>query len=91
MRLFCLTVFLSSCLLVSASAATPEAPAPQTDKGVRFPHKPHAAAISCNICHKGTSGKTRIDRSMGHGLCLDCHRQQQRGPRECTGCHPKTR
>jgi hypothetical protein len=67
---------------VAPIATTPE-------QKIRFPHKPHASVISCNTCHKGSSGHPELDQSLGHGLCLDCHRKKQRGPTECQGCHIK--
>lgn len=56
-------------------------------KHIMFPHKSHAASIACNTCHRGKTGKIDLDRDMGHGLCLDCHRQRKTGPVDCSACH----
>jgi hypothetical protein len=71
---------------MEASAANSDSIAKNT---IRFPHKSHTSVTPCNSCHKGESGSPKLDQSLGHGLCLDCHREQQRGPTECRGCHTR--
>ncbi len=59
------------------------------DKSFYFPHKQHVSVVECNTCHHGTSGQPIFSQSLGHGLCLDCHRQKNKGPVKCAGCHKK--
>jgi predicted CXXCH cytochrome family protein len=84
--------------LVSAAPAFAAAPtAPQTLKGekqpaVTFNHKTHAS-LDCTKCHADAKGG-KIDglvgnKDKGHGLCLECHKTQAKGPTKCAECHKK--
>ncbi|MGE4545544.1 MAG: hypothetical protein AB7D06_15700 [Pedobacter sp.] len=74
-------------LEIGSQQAKAESPPRPDDKKVHFPHGPHASAIECNTCHIGASRRPSIDQSLGHGFCLECHRQKHNGPTECSGCH----
>ncbi len=38
----------------------------------------------CAPCHMGEEGYKKM-----HGLCVDCHINRKKGPRECYDCHAK--
>ena len=57
---------------------------------VTFDHDLHKkAAGSCVKCHEGAPGPIDVDKSLGHGLCKDCHKDMG-GPTKCNECHKKS-
>lgn len=56
---------------------------------VTFDHSMHKKAIgNCSKCHEGAPGPMEVDKSVGHGLCKDCHKEMN-GPTKCNACHKK--
>ncbi|MDY0262956.1 MAG: cytochrome c3 family protein [Syntrophotalea acetylenica] len=97
--IFCLALSLEGCREAGSQVASaqtemplevtsPQTAVPENEK-LRFPHKPHATLMACSTCHRGGNEKAALTREMGHGLCLDCHRQNKKGPVECAGCHSR--
>lgn len=45
----------------------------------------------CSACHQDSFNPDRPERiglkAAYHGQCLECHRQEARGPVDCNGCH----
>jgi predicted CXXCH cytochrome family protein len=94
-------IFSIAAALALASAApalaagTPPAE-PKTLKGdkqpaVTFNHKTHP--MDCTKCHADAKGG-KIEglvnnKEKGHGLCLECHKTQAKGPTKCAECHKK--
>lgn len=59
----------------------------ETDSGTKV--------IKCTTCHLDPKGKVPSMREMSltknpfHTRCIECHKQQKKGPTACTGCHIK--
>jgi hypothetical protein len=61
-----------------------------TDFFVIFPHVEHQKILGgCTECH-GTKEPGPIAKSgkdWAHVTCIGCHRENNAGPVECSGCH----
>jgi len=51
---------------------------------------------TCASCHldpeKATTPSSRemsLSKNPFHSLCIDCHKEQTKGPTKCDDCHPK--
>ena len=89
---------IAAALALSVGTAYAAAPTePQSLKGekqgaVTFNHKSHAS-VDCAKCHADAKGG-KIEglagsKDKGHGLCLECHKAQAKGPTKCAECHKK--
>ena len=49
----------------------------------------YADAQSCSECHDPAEGDEEIPKRADafHLQCIDCHKDFEAGPTECTGCH----
>ena len=58
---------------------------------VFLPHKQHAEAFGCAVCHSGQEhpGPFELGKDKAHALCQGCHKEQQAGPTSCAKCHQK--
>lgn len=51
--------------------------------------------VKCSSCHLDPKDKAPSMREMSvqknpfHSLCIDCHKQQKKGPTVCKDCHVK--
>jgi len=66
---------------------------------VTFPHEAHQALTDCKTCHHtgeyaactschdGTKAPKAKDAF--HKRCIDCHKEQKKGPAKCKECHVK--
>jgi len=76
---------------VSVAADAPAAPAtlPAKNGNVTFQHKTHAA-VKCDVCHgAGAPAKMELGKDKAHGLCVECHKKEAKGPQKCAECHKK--
>jgi predicted CXXCH cytochrome family protein len=75
-----------------AFAAAPTSPNTLKAKNgdVTFNHKTHGS-VACTKCHeKAAGGKIEgLTKDKAHGLCVDCHKTQAKGPTKCAECHKK--
>ena len=56
---------------------------------VSFDHSKHADK-KCEVCHEGgKGGKMELGKDKAHGLCLECHKKEAKGPAKCAECHKK--
>lgn len=88
------TAALAALLCVATVALAAEAPKqpitlPNGAGAVTFRHASHAA-LGCEICHPGGSGKVKLAKDEAHGLCKACHERGQ-GPAKCNECHDTKR
>jgi predicted CXXCH cytochrome family protein len=82
--------------LASAAPALAAPPAegvklPAKNGPVTFNHKSHPG-IDCTKCHadaKGGKIETIHNKDKAHGLCVECHKTQAKGPTKCAECHKK--
>jgi hypothetical protein len=75
-----------------AAAAGPETITLEAKPGnVTFPHKAHQAALKCQDCHATAAGGKieGFGKDKAHGLCVECHKKQAKGPTKCADCHKK--
>lgn len=61
---------------------------PAKNGNVTFNHKMHSEKFECKACHEGTPGKFKIDKTVAHKLCKDCHKEKG-VPTKCSSCHKK--
>ena len=90
-----LASLMAAALMAGGIAIAAEAPSkPVVIKAkngeVTFNHKAHAA-LKCDDCHaKGIPMKAEpIGKEKAHGLCIECHKKEAKGPTKCAEC-PKT-
>ena len=70
-----------------------------TMDAVKIPHIKHQEAeVKCVVCHHKNENDDRIkncskchkgkgaDETM-HNLCVNCHKERNKGPKDCTDCH----
>jgi mono/diheme cytochrome c family protein len=57
---------------------------------VTFKHTTHAAQ-KCAVCHGEGAPKAigKMEKEKAHGLCLECHKKEGKGPAKCGECHKK--
>ena len=59
---------------------------------VTFPHKAHSdKKIACTACHADAKGGKieGFGKDKAHGLCVECHKKEAKGPQKCAECHKK--
>ena len=90
-----LIVSIAAALALFAAPAFAAAPAgPVTLKAkpgdVTFNHKTHAS-LDCTKCHADAKGGkiAGLNKDKAHGLCVECHKTQAKGPAKCAECHKK--
>lgn len=65
-----------------------------TNKGLTA-EKGFADVKKCSTCHldpkAGVPGmrEMSMQKNPFHALCVDCHKEQKKGPTTCTACHQK--
>jgi predicted CXXCH cytochrome family protein len=87
---------LFAALTVAFAAVAAEPPASITlnakPGNVTFPHKAHIdRGLKCEGCH-GTPAGGKIEgfgKDKAHGLCVECHKKEAKGPTKCADCHKK--
>ncbi|HUP62393.1 MAG TPA: cytochrome c3 family protein [Thermoanaerobaculia bacterium] len=66
-----------------------------TNKGLTKAQTDKVDVKKCSECHLEAKGKVPSMREMSltknpmHIRCLNCHKEQKKGPTACTGCHVK--
>ncbi len=86
---------LFAALTVSVVAVAADAPASLTLEAkpgnVTFPHKAHADKMKCESCHASAAGGKieGFGKDKAHGLCIECHKKEAKGPAKCAECHKK--
>ena len=90
-----LVLSAAAALLLAASALAADAPKEpkvlEAKTGnVTFKHQTHAAQ-KCDVCHGAGAPKAigKMEKEKAHGLCLDCHKKEKKGPAKCAECHKK--
>jgi hypothetical protein len=77
---------------IAVAAEAPTTPIVLTAKNgnVTFNHKAHAT-LKCDDCHaKGVPQKQEpLGKDKAHGVCIECHKAQAKGPTKCAECHKK--
>jgi len=86
---------LVAAVLVAGSALAAEAPAKPIvlnakSGNVTFKHETHKAQ-QCEKCHADAKGGKieGMSKDKAHGLCVDCHKKEAKGPTKCPDCHKK--
>ncbi len=86
---------VAAVLVTAGSAVAADAPAAPIalkakNGDVTFNHKTHAAQ-KCETCHATAAGGKieGLDKDKAHGLCVDCHKKEAKGPAKCAECHKK--
>ncbi|ACG73386.1 cytochrome c3 [Anaeromyxobacter sp. K] len=87
---------LFAALTISVVAVAAEPPATLTLQAkpgnVTFPHKAHADKLGkCETCHATAAGGKieGFGKDKAHGLCIECHKKEAKGPTKCAECHKK--
>jgi predicted CXXCH cytochrome family protein len=88
---------LFAALTVAVVAVAAEPPATLTLQAkpgnVTFPHKAHADKLGgkCETCHATAAGGKieGFGKDKAHGLCIECHKKEAKGPTKCAECHKK--
>jgi predicted CXXCH cytochrome family protein len=85
----------AAAMMISGTAVAADAPAaPQVIKAkngdVTFKHETHKA-LKCEKCHADAKGGkiTFETKEKAHGLCVECHKAEKKGPTKCAECHKK--
>jgi hypothetical protein len=67
-----------------------------TDEGLTADAAIEAEVQGCVSCHLDpeqadtpSMREMSLKKNPYHVLCVDCHKEQQKGPAECDDCHPK--
>lgn len=76
--------------LAAGAAPKQDLTMPSGAGAVTFRHPSHAA-ISCETCHPGGSGKPPRAKDAAHELCRGCHERGGQGPTRCNDCHDTKR
>jgi len=89
---FVVAALFAAVFAFAAYAAAPTAPTVLEAKNgnVTFEHSKHAAQ-KCEVCHvTAAGGKIEgFGKDKAHGLCVECHKKEAKGPQKCTECHKK--
>lgn len=92
-----LAPFVAAALLVAGSAAAVDAPTKAVtlpsvkQPPVTFEHKTHKD-LKCEKCHSDATFPQKIEavtKEKAHGVCLECHKAEKKGPTKCAECHKK--
>jgi predicted CXXCH cytochrome family protein len=86
-------LFVAVMVAFSASAAEPpKAPItlPAKNGNVTFEHSKHSQ-LKCETCHATAAGGKieGFGKDKAHGLCVECHKKEAKGPSKCADCHKK--
>ena len=86
---------IAAALALFAAPAYAAAPTgPKTLKAktgdVTFNHKTHSS-VKCETCHATPAGGKieGFGKDKAHGLCVECHKKEAKGPTKCADCHKK--
>ena len=85
---------LFAALFVAFAAQAAEPPTSITlnakPGNVTFKHATHKAQ-KCDRCHADAKGGkiTFETKEKAHGLCVECHKAEKKGPAKCAECHKK--
>jgi len=91
-----LASLVAAALVTAGTAVAADAPAkPVVIKAkqgdVTFKHETHKAQ-GCKTCHadeKGGKVEALGSKEKAHGLCVECHKKEAKGPAKCADCHKK--
>jgi predicted CXXCH cytochrome family protein len=92
---FFAALFAAVFVVFSAVAAEPPATITFNAKpgNITFPHKAHVDANKgqCKTCHATAAGGKieGFGKEKAHGLCIECHKKEAKGPSKCAECHKK--
>ena len=90
-----LLVAVALSFATNAVAAAPGKPIvlPAKQGEVTFNHSKHAQ--KCTACHADEKGgaiegfNKTVNKDKAHGVCLECHKKEAKGPTKCAECHKK--
>jgi predicted CXXCH cytochrome family protein len=89
---FAVAALFAAVFAFAAYAAAPTAPTVLEAKNgnVTFDHAKHATQ-KCEACHATAAGGKieGFGKDKAHGLCVECHKKEAKGPQKCTECHKK--
>ena len=88
---FIAAAFLSVATIALAASAPAGPTVLEAKNGnVTFEHSKHKQ-LKCETCHASAEGG-KIEgfaKDKAHGLCVECHKKEAKGPSKCTECHKK--
>lgn len=99
LKLLVATLLVAGPLLTGALAEKPDQVEFDTKMGtVSFNHSVHQQSADCVSCHHsgdftsckschGVDANAPTAKAAFHGLCIDCHTAESRGPTKCMSCH----
>ncbi len=92
MNKYLAALFVAVAFAFSAQAAAPTGPITLNAKNgnVTFEHSKHTQ-LKCETCHATAAGGKieGFGKDKAHGLCVECHKKEAKGPTKCADCHKK--